>query len=85
MIPAGVVQRVDPDTKKIYVNMTKDEIKSAPDYDAERHHTDDTGYHKELGNYSRHGPRPPGHRRQHHPNASQNGQRVGRHALPHRA
>ncbi|MDP9335740.1 MAG: hypothetical protein M3Q30_20875, partial [Actinomycetota bacterium] len=34
MIPAGVVQRVDRDEKKIFVNMTKDQIKTAPDYDA---------------------------------------------------
>lgn len=51
MIPAGVVQRVDPEAKKVFVNMTKDEIKSAPDYDADRHHKDETGYHKEVGGY----------------------------------
>jgi hypothetical protein len=51
MIPAGVVQRVDAEAKKIYVNMTKDEIKSAPDYDADRHHKDEAGYHEEVGDY----------------------------------
>ena len=33
LIPAGVVERVDPDTKTIHVVLTKDQIKSAPDYD----------------------------------------------------
>jgi len=51
MIPAGVVQRVDSDAQKVFVNMTKDEIKSAPDYDAEHHAKDETGYHKEVGDY----------------------------------
>ena len=51
MIPAGVVQRVEADEKKVYVNMTKDQIKSAPDYDADRHATDEKGYHKEIGDY----------------------------------
>jgi len=51
MIPAGVVQRVDPDEKKVYVNMTKEQIKNAPDYDADRHHADEKGYHKEVGDY----------------------------------
>jgi hypothetical protein len=51
MIPAGVVQRVDPEAEKIFVNMTKDEIRSAPDYDAERHHKDEPSYHREVGDY----------------------------------
>ena len=51
MIPAGVVQRVEADEKKVYVNMTKDQIKSAPDYDADRHAADEKGYHKEIGDY----------------------------------
>jgi hypothetical protein len=51
MIPAGVVQRIDADARKVFVNMTKDQIKSAPDYDAERHATDEKGYHKEIGDY----------------------------------
>src|SRR4051795_3313127 len=37
MIPAGVVQRVDADDKKVYVAMTKDQIKGAPDYEEDRH------------------------------------------------
>ena len=33
LIPAGVLERVDYDDEKVYVGMTKDEIKSAPDYE----------------------------------------------------
>ena len=33
MLPAGVVQRVDPENETIFVNRTKDEIKSAPEFD----------------------------------------------------
>ena len=51
MIPAGVVDRVDTDDKKVYVSMTKDQIKGAPDYDADRHQKDERGYHKEVGEY----------------------------------
>ena len=51
MIPAGVVQRVDADGKKVFVGMTKDQIKDAPDYDPDRHATDEHGYHEEVGNY----------------------------------
>ena len=51
MIPAGVVQRVDRDEKRIFVNMTKDQIKNAPDYEDARHRADEKGYHKEVGEY----------------------------------
>ena len=32
MIPAGVIDRVDDDNRKVYVVMSKDDIKSAPDF-----------------------------------------------------
>jgi hypothetical protein len=51
MIPAGVVRRVDAEAKKVFVNMTKQQIKDAPDYDADRHAADEKGYHKEVGDY----------------------------------
>jgi hypothetical protein len=40
MIPAGVVQGVDAEAKKVFVDMTKEQIKNAPDYDADRHAAD---------------------------------------------
>ena len=33
LIPAGVVERVDPDAKTVHVGLTKEQIKSAPDFD----------------------------------------------------
>ena len=41
LIPAGVVERVDPDTKTIHVALTKEQIKSAPDYDEIRRASSD--------------------------------------------
>src|SRR5215217_8110236 len=35
LIPAGLVSRVDHDSKNVHVSMTKEQIKSAPDYDRE--------------------------------------------------
>ena len=51
MLPAGVVRGVDEDTKKVYVSCSKDEVKSAPDYDERRRneaaYRDDVGSHYE--------------------------------------
>lgn len=49
MLPAGVIDRVDLDEEKIYVNRTKDEIKNAPEYDEDRR--TDPAYRSELGGY----------------------------------
>lgn len=35
VIPAGAVTDVKVDDEKVYVSMTKDQIKDAPDYDAD--------------------------------------------------
>ncbi len=51
MIPAGLVERLDPDDEIVYVSMTKDQIKDAPDYDPERHRADEAGYHRDVGRY----------------------------------
>src|SRR6476469_5679132 len=49
MLPAGVIQDIDPDTETIIVNRTKDEIKNAPEFDEDRYR--DAGYRDELGGY----------------------------------
>ena len=36
LIPAGIVQRIDADDEKVYISMTKDQVKSAPDYDEQQ-------------------------------------------------
>jgi hypothetical protein len=49
MLPAGVVQRVDDEEEKVWVDRTKDEIKHAPEYDESL--LSDRGYRDELGTY----------------------------------
>jgi hypothetical protein len=53
MIPAGVVTRIDPDDKKVYVAMTKQSIKDAPDFDDKRHTKDARAHHDEQADYYR--------------------------------
>jgi hypothetical protein len=50
MLPAGVVDRVDPDTETVFVNRTKDEIKNAPEYDENASRADEE-YRARLGGY----------------------------------
>jgi hypothetical protein len=49
MLPAGVIDRIDPSDKKVYVDRTKDEIKSAPEFDEDR--LADEEYRGELSGY----------------------------------
>jgi hypothetical protein len=49
MLPAGVIDRVDHDDETVYANRSKDEIKSAPEYDA--HRQNDETYRGQLGDY----------------------------------
>lgn len=52
MIPAGVVERIDDADKKVYVRLTKDQIKDAPDFD-EAHRMERTNYDSYYGPYGR--------------------------------
>jgi len=49
MIPAGMIDTIDLDKEKVYVNMTKDQIKAAPDYDEALR--DQAEYRDEVGRY----------------------------------
>lgn len=49
MIPAGVIERLDAEERNLYVSMTKDQIKQAPDFDEARREED--AYRKELSDY----------------------------------
>ena len=49
MLPAGVISDVDLDTETIFVDLTKDEIKNAPEFDEETYR--EQGYRSELGSY----------------------------------
>src|SRR5215204_5586517 len=49
MLPASVIDRIDSEDEKVFVNRTKDEIKNAPEFDKDRYTDDD--YRGELGSY----------------------------------
>lgn len=51
LIPAGVVERIDYDEKKVYVEMTKDQIKNAPDLDETTDRTQNTWHRDNAGSY----------------------------------
>jgi hypothetical protein len=48
VIPAGTIERIDVDDKKIYVGLTKDQIKDSPEYDPTQF---DADYRMRLGTY----------------------------------
>jgi hypothetical protein len=49
MLPAGVIDRIDPVEESISVSLTKEEIKNAPELDKDR--LTDEGYRGQLGGY----------------------------------
>jgi hypothetical protein len=49
MLPASVVDRIDLDDRRVFVNRTKEQIKNAPDWDPDRY-LDET-YRSSVGRY----------------------------------
>jgi hypothetical protein len=49
LLPAGIVDRIHPEERKLYVERTKDAIKEAPTFDEER--ADEDAYLTEVGGY----------------------------------
>ena len=49
MLPAGVISRVDQQDQRVWVNLTKDEIKNAPEFDEST--SRDPDYRDQLGTY----------------------------------
>ena len=49
MLPAGVIERVDHDDEKVFVNRTKEQIKNAPEFDDDL--AADESYRGRLGSY----------------------------------
>jgi len=49
LLPAASVRSVEHDAKKVFVSLTKEQVKNAPDYDAVRR--DDTTYWDDYGRY----------------------------------
>ncbi|MET8102860.1 PRC-barrel domain-containing protein [Streptomyces sp. NPDC005236] len=50
LLPAGTVQSVDQDEQKVYVALTKDEIKHSPEFVQDKH-LGDAEYHERVGGY----------------------------------
>lgn len=50
LLPAGTVERIDPEERTIHVACTRDQIKNAPRYD-EENLDDEERYRKELSDY----------------------------------
>jgi hypothetical protein len=49
MLPAGAIHRVDEQDRRIWVNLTKDDIQSAPEFDESRFR--EQAYRDDLGTY----------------------------------
>jgi hypothetical protein len=49
MLPAAVVERVDADSRRVYVNLRKEDVKQAPDWD--EHQRDDEEYRRRIANH----------------------------------
>jgi len=49
MLPAGVIDRVDLQDRRVFVNRTKDEIENAPEFDESKYAG--VQYQSELSNY----------------------------------
>jgi hypothetical protein len=49
ILPAGVIERVDPDTETVYIGRTKEEIENAPPFDESTRPGE--VYRTELGEY----------------------------------
>lgn len=49
MLPAGIVDRIDHDDRTVFVFVTKDQIKNAPEFDETTYR--DEAYRGELGTY----------------------------------
>ncbi|MCX4675255.1 PRC-barrel domain-containing protein [Streptomyces sp. NBC_01433] len=50
LLPAGTVTRIDTEDRKVFVELTKDQVKDSPEFDRHKH-TGDPGYHAQVGGY----------------------------------
>jgi hypothetical protein len=50
LLPAGTIRRVDAGEEKVYLSLTKEQIKDSPEFDRDKH-TDDPAYRQEVGEY----------------------------------
>ncbi|WP_067485795.1 PRC-barrel domain-containing protein [Actinomadura hibisca] len=50
LLPAGTIKNVDHDDNKVYVALTKDQIKDSPEFDKDTH-LGNRDYHDQVGQY----------------------------------
>ncbi|MET7389057.1 PRC-barrel domain-containing protein [Streptomyces sp. NPDC005529] len=50
LLPAGTVTTVDLVEHRIYVDLTREQIKESPEFDKDKH-LGDAGYHEQVGGY----------------------------------
>ncbi|MFI1470690.1 PRC-barrel domain-containing protein [Streptomyces wuyuanensis] len=50
LLPAGTVSRVELESHRIHVNLTKEQIKNAPEFDKDKH-LGNAAYHHQIGGY----------------------------------
>ncbi len=51
LVPAGVIERIDYDSKTVYLTLTKDQVKAAPDLDEEADRSADEWSRESYGTY----------------------------------
>jgi hypothetical protein len=51
LLPAGVIEMVDLDSRKVAVRLTKDQIKDSPEYDADTQDYRTDAYRERVGSY----------------------------------
>ena len=51
MLPAGAIERIDLDNRKVAVRLTKDQIKNSPEYDADTEGYRSDAYRDRVGTY----------------------------------
>ena len=49
LLPAGLIERVDRDEEKVWINRAKDEIENAPEFDKDNYESDE--YRSSVGGY----------------------------------
>jgi len=49
LLPAGMIERVDRDDEMVFVGLTKEQIKNAPEFDENTYR--DESYRNDLGSY----------------------------------
>lgn len=50
LLPAGTVGRIDEENRTVYVDLTREQVKDAPEFDRHRQ-TEDPGYHAQVSAY----------------------------------